>query len=280
MTVLATDLDGTLIPLARNNENLADLAKLAKFITENKLQLVFVTGRHLSSILTMMTKVDLPTPDWIIANVGTEIYENKKNAKFDRLDVRQFLELEAYRDRLDQNAGGLSVEKLAKRLTQVEGLTLQENEKQSRHKLSYYCDAKKIERLMGQIYDLLPSDDLGYDLIASVDPFTGDGLLDLLPKNANKSYALNFWCQQQTIPVEQLIFAGDSGNDLHALTAGFCAILVSNAADDLRAEIRSHHQKEFGSEKKLFCATRPATSGVLQGLQHFVEDEATSPGIL
>ena len=49
--VLATDLDGTLIPLANNPSNKEDLCRLVSRLDEHKLGLVYVTGRHFSSSL-------------------------------------------------------------------------------------------------------------------------------------------------------------------------------------------------------------------------------------
>jgi HAD superfamily hydrolase (TIGR01484 family) len=62
-----------------------------------------------------------------------------------------------------------------------------------------------------------------------VDPFEGQGLLDFLPRDVSKAYALKWWSDYHGVSHSDVVFAGDSGNDLAALTAGFCAILVANA---------------------------------------------------
>ncbi|MEZ6089426.1 MAG: HAD family hydrolase [Pirellulaceae bacterium] len=62
-SVLATDLDGTFIPLTDNADNDRDLASLRDHFAGNDQTLVFVTGRHLESALHAIVEHALPTPD-------------------------------------------------------------------------------------------------------------------------------------------------------------------------------------------------------------------------
>jgi len=71
--VLATDLDGTLIPLNGSDSNVSDLATLAEQLRPNNVQLVFVTGRHFESVTAAINEDRLPKPDWIFCDVGTTI---------------------------------------------------------------------------------------------------------------------------------------------------------------------------------------------------------------
>ena len=73
--ILATDLDGTLIPLPGNQANAADLAELTRLIPNRCVTLVFVTGRHLESVEAAIIEHGLPIPDWIICNVGTSLFQ-------------------------------------------------------------------------------------------------------------------------------------------------------------------------------------------------------------
>ncbi len=58
--VLATDLDGTLIPLANDEQNQRDLRQLKAELSDRDLSLVFVTGRHFESVQQAIAEYHLP----------------------------------------------------------------------------------------------------------------------------------------------------------------------------------------------------------------------------
>ncbi len=260
MDVLASDLDGTLAPLESNQDNLRDLERLTSILKQRAMQMVFVTGRHLSSIQKLRATVPLPQPDWIIANVGTEIYQ---------IVAGRPTLVTQYSDHLTQLADGCTLEALIAKFSVGRGLRQQEDEKLGQHKLSYYCDANQLDELRRQVQEQMAEQSIAYEVVASVDPFNGDGLIDLLPRGVNKSYALQWWSQTNA-PASEIIFAGDSGNDIHAMLAGHRTIVVSNASTDLKAQVTEHHRETFGNLERLFIAKRPATSGVLDGMKHFL----------
>ena len=101
-----------------------------------------------------------------------------------------------------------------------------------------------------------------------VDPFTGEGLIDFLPQGVSKDYALRWWVEHTGRDEQTILFAGDSGNDLAALTAGYRSIVVANADESVAQAVSDAHQNA-GWEDRLFLAQKPATSGVLEGLRHF-----------
>ena len=69
--LLATDLDGTFVG------DQEALEKLLRFFDDSpdEVALVYVTGRHLSSARSLIAKEGLPTPDMLITDVGTSIYQ-------------------------------------------------------------------------------------------------------------------------------------------------------------------------------------------------------------
>lgn len=258
--VLATDLDGTFLPLTGNSENRRDLDSLHHELKSRHMALVFVTGRHLSSIVSVMETESLPKPNWIISNVGTAIGCVEKTG--------QIVPSSGYANHLSQIIHEYSVARLRQELTAFESLTEQEDEKQSDYKLSYYCDADSINELSEQINKHLDENSSPYRLIASVDPFNGDGLIDLLPKGVSKAYAIDWWCQDQRFDSSEVIFAGDSGNDFAALTAGYRSILVGNASRELAERVQQIHDANDWQDR-LCLPDEHATSGVLRGLQYF-----------
>ncbi|MET0961049.1 MAG: HAD family hydrolase, partial [Psychrobacillus psychrotolerans] len=68
--MLATDLDGTLVG------DKAALQSLLHYYNESfqDISLVYITGRHLNSALSLIASEDLPAPDILITDLGTAIY--------------------------------------------------------------------------------------------------------------------------------------------------------------------------------------------------------------
>ncbi len=258
--VLATDLDGTLIPLDDNRQNEADLKAVASYLSMHHMLLTFVTGRHFESVSHARQQYGLPLPNWIICDVGTSIFERQPSG--------EFAAVEAYQEHLGQLIASLPIRELESRLRFVDGLRIQEPEKQGRFKLSYYADASRLSELVGATERELERDDAPYSIIHSVDPFTGDGLIDLLPAGVSKAYALAWWTEYVELNPTAIIFAGDSGNDLAALTAGYRAIVVGNADRSLARQVTQLH-REQGWKDRLLLASNSATSGVLEGLRWF-----------
>jgi maltooligosyltrehalose trehalohydrolase len=257
--VFATDLDGTLIPLNGNTANLLDLNLIRRELASRKIEVVFVTGRHLDSVVDAIDQHHLPVPEWVMTDVGTTIYRRQDNG---------YRILDEYQCHLRQITLAMPIDELRSRFESLPGLRLQEPHKQGRFKLSFYADRHVLPELVQQIELQLNKLSAPYGVIHSLDPFHGGGLIDLLPAAVSKAYALDWWSESVNLKREQLVFAGDSGNDLAALTAGYRAIVVGNADRTLAQQVHAAHQAQ-GWCDRLFLATSPASSGVLEGLNWF-----------
>lgn len=261
--VLATDLDGTLIPLSDCSENKTDLQRLSKTIREKEIQLVFVTGRHLSSVQAAIKEFKLPSPDWIICDVGTSVFRTTSSSAFEPS--------KEYADCLRKILGANDIQPLADLVKHVPGLQIQEDEKQGRFKLSYYADAQQLSTNCEAITAALNASEVAHEIIASVDPFNGDGLIDILPLGVSKAFGLNWWASFREIEAQSIVFAGDSGNDLAAMTAGYKTIVVGNADPALAKQVKLHHEKNDWKDR-LLLAESCGTSGVMEGLKFFDEE--------
>lgn len=258
--ILATDLDGTFIPLNNDPQNKADLQTLAEQFQSRGVSLVFVTGRHFESVSNAIREFELPVPEWIICDVGTSIFQLQPSG--------EFTPVKAYQDYQDQIIASLPVDSLREQLQPLSGLRLQEAEKQGRFKLSYYVDAAELESLVDQVQSVLDRSNAPYSIIHSVDPFNGDGLIDLLPATVSKALALEWWLKENRLDPQKIVFSGDSGNDLAALTAGYRTILVGNA-DRALAQRVYHLHRQSGWKNRLYLAEGTATSAVLEGCRWF-----------
>jgi hypothetical protein len=158
---------------------------------------------------------------------------------------------------------------------------LQEEEKQNRFKVSYYTDPDlKMEVVRERISILLKAHGVSSTVIWSRDDAARCGLLDILPPKANKLQAIRFLMKQEKIPETDTVFAGDSGNDLDALTSGLQAILVKNSA----ADVRKAAFEELGKKGLTDCLyiakgglhgmNGNYAAGVVEGLVHFFPEVA------
>ncbi len=257
--VLATDLDGTLIPLPGNPDNRVDLETLRACIAKHGLELIYVTGRHLASVLAAIHEHQLPTPDWIICDVGSSVYQRDSRDTFASVDK--------YRELLGSLIQACPIDQLKELLADLPELQLQESEKQGTFKLSYYTDASVLSDVSGRIREKLARLQAPYSLIDSVDPFNGQGLIDLLPRDVSKQFALRWWSRHRQVAYERIVFAGDSGNDWAALTSGCRAILVGNASRELATRVEAACRDH--DTVCLYLAQGHATSGVLEGCRWF-----------
>lgn len=239
------------------------LSCLQDRIAAQQLEVVFVTGRHLESVIEVIQHKDLPQPQWILCDVGTSIF-HQDSAGYDQ----PYRPLQSYVNHLDQIVGTFSVSQLLTEIKPHSGLRLQEPEKQGRHKLSFYCKARTIDEQVQRIEHRLQTMGAPYRVVSSIDPFNGDGLIDLLPLGTDKASALLWWAAFRDHNADEIVFAGDSGNDFAALTAGFRAIVVGNADRQLAAQVAAEHRR-LGHPERAYLASGHATAGVLEGCRHF-----------
>lgn len=257
--ILATDLDGTLIPLTGNSQNIADLKMLRQQIENIGIELVFVTGRHLESVESAIEQFDLPQPDWIVCDVGSSVYQNSN---------RGWQPVSKYQTELRDALGCKSMRSFHEHFDEHDLLRLQEPEKQTDFKMSFYADGKNLGLAKSSLTDELVRLRINGSIIASVDPFNGDGLLDVLPTGVSKQFALDWWLNHLNFDREQVAFAGDSGNDFAAMTAGYKTIVVGNADAELVQQVTKFHATQDW-EGRLHVSKQQATSGVLDGIRTF-----------
>jgi sucrose-6F-phosphate phosphohydrolase len=266
--VLATDLDGTLIPLPEVEENRRALGELTRLLRTHRRLLVFATGRSVLSMEEAIATHGLPHPDWAVCDVGTTIHRFVGRGK----DAAR-----RYEEHLEELSGGVDRAEVEEALAGMEGVQMQDPGAQRRFKVSYYCEAERVGAVEREAADRCAARDLPYEALTSVDPFSGVGLLDFVPHGVSKAHALVWLATHADFHPGEVIYAGDSGNDLAALVAGFRAIVVGNARPELRAEVE-RDLVEKGRGERFFGARQLATSGVLEGCRHyglFPEGEGT-----
>lgn len=159
-------------------------------------------------------------------------------------------------------------------LHDFQALRLQEPQKQSRHKLSFYTPLTlNAQHLIEQIQARLSEFDICANLIWSIDEATQQGLLDILPARANKLRAIQFLMQARGFQHDQVVFAGDSGNDLDVLLSDIPAVLVANADNTLKAQLADALGDTMYLPRGGYLGMNGNYSaGVLEGLAHYRAD--------
>lgn len=262
--LLATDLDRTLLPNGTHPESPLARARFRQFVTRPEVKLVYVSGRHRELVIAAIADYDLPQPHFVIADVGTSVYE---------ICGSDWRLCEDWRQKLMATWHACGPAQLAAVLADLPGLRLQEAAKQSALKLSYYTAAlDDPAELMAEVQARLAATGADTHLVWSVDETTGTGLLDVLPAGAGKRQALAYLRSQLGIALDKTVFAGDSGNDMEVLVSDMPSVLVANAHDAVRAEAvrRGDGNTLYLARGGLAGMNGCYSAGILEGVMHFL----------
>jgi sucrose-6F-phosphate phosphohydrolase len=266
--LLCTDLDRTLIPNGAQPESPGAREVFHRLVKRDDVQLAYVSGRHRELIEQAINEYDLPQPDFVIADVGSTLYQ---------IEAENWQRREEWDEQIAPDWGDLSREALAQLLHVFGDLRLQEPAKQNRHKLSFYVELSvDAAALQVQMKRLLDEHGIKANLIWSIDEAEHVGLLDVLPASANKLHAIEFLMQKQGYGRLDTVFAGDSGNDLDVLKSDVPAVLVANASPELKQQVAHIHKASLCTARGGFLGMNGNYSaGILEGAAyHWPEIEA------
>ena len=266
--LLCSDMDRTVIPNGLQAEHPDAHKRFAAFCRLPEVVLAYVSGRHLASVLQAIKKYRLPEPDFIISDVGSKIHH---------FSHQQWQEISAWEQKIDKDWRGKSHLQIMQMFDDIVELQCQEMDKQNTHKLSYYLPLHADhDYIMKQMQDRLKKQNIDASLIWSVAEPKSIGLLDVLPRYATKLHAIEFLRQQQGFSLNEVIFAGDSGNDLAVLSSEIPSVLVANAADDIRlaaqqlAVQQGHQQALYLAGSAVLGMDGNYSAGLLEGVWHFL----------
>jgi hydroxymethylpyrimidine pyrophosphatase-like HAD family hydrolase len=264
MHILATDLDRTLLPNGPWPADPEAIALFNRLTDEHEILLVYVTGRNLALTEQAIREYGIRYPHVLCGDVGSTI-RNCRGGRWED-DPGWERRVHAASPRWDaETVGGA--------LAGIDGLRLQEPEHLNPFKLSYYLDHHRRGELLGLVQRAL---DPGFDaaVVYSFDSVKEIGLLDLLPDSATKLTALQYVAQEHGVPEEMVVFCGDSGNDVFALTAGFSGVLVKNADEQLvdavrRAQSDRPELRVYFARGGFMGLNGNYTGGVIEGAHHY-----------
>jgi len=265
--LLCTDMDRTIIPNGRQPEHPQAREYFRQLCGLPVIKLVYVSGRHLQLIEQAIAEYQLPKPDYAITDVGTKIYCR---------DQTEWAEIPAWQKQIAGDWQGRSHDQLQHALSRFTELTLQEQSKQNDFKLSYYLSlAADHDKILQQVDQQLTQLGVAASLIWSIDEPQQVGLLDVLPLNATKLHGIEFLQMHLGYGPQEVIFAGDSGNDLPVLGSSIRSILVANAEPQIKQQAQQLAEQN-GNAESLFLAQQDNfplggnySAGVLQGIAYY-----------
>jgi hypothetical protein len=257
MKYLATDLDKTLIPNGNASyDNTLDL--FFKIINDYKIGLVYVTGRKLSSIVESIKDYNLQKPEFIVSQVGTKIFSFENEP----------VELVSWNEHVKNFNPNWDGQKIKELLFEISGLDLQNESEQNEFKISYYVkNFDQTEIITDEVKTKLGNKKIEFNSVLLRDHETKIVYLDILPIGVNKYEALKFL--SNLLKFEDLIFAGDSGNDFDVLISDIKSILVNNASVEVKDTILKSNLINCYLASGKNGLNGNYSSGIIEGLVHY-----------
>ncbi|HTB81903.1 MAG TPA: HAD-IIB family hydrolase [Opitutaceae bacterium] len=238
--LFCSDLDGTLVGNPESSQRFK--ATWEKIPARRRPLLVYSSGRLVDDMRRFFIDREvLPVPDYSIAGVGTQIYDERKGRM-----------LEEFYRHLATNWDLKLVQELAGHFP---GMQPQPAEFQHAFKSSWF-----LERATPETLRELDQQLAALGLEAAI-VYSSARDLDILPRRATKGGALQWLCEQLQVPLDQVLVAGDTGNDSSLfLLPGVRGIIVENAQPELF---------EATVEIPTYTSRLVMADGVLDGLRHY-----------
>lgn len=273
--LLCTDLDRTLLPNGEEEESALCRRVLWRLLALRQTKLAYVSGRDLNRVIEAIEHYQLPVPDVIVADVGSSIYFPHASRWQLSADWQRYI---------SRAWNGVSNETIRAAVSCTSGLRPQENSRQSQYKCSFYVDHLADWAFLRElIKERLIKLGVSAALVFSHDPENGVGLLDVLPATATKVEAVRFLQQRESLSDNQVLFAGDSGNDVSALASSLYSVIVANADQPTR-DATAQLAASTGNSGCTYQAVGALTlapgltlngnyaAGIVEGLLHFQPD--------
>ncbi|MBE9096667.1 sucrose-phosphate phosphatase [Tychonema sp. LEGE 07203] len=237
--LLVTDLDNTLV----GDDEATQVFNQRLQSMRSQICLVYATGRSQASTCELIAQKQLLAPDYLIAGVGSEIYQ----------DGTQDLDWAEY---LSQDWDKIAIASLAQ---QFKKLKPQPPQTQNPWKISYCLEpSAENNSIIQELQQTLTASGLAGQII-----FSSNRDVDILPKTSNKGNALTYLQKRLQIPSELTLVCGDSGNDISMFEQDVRGVIVANAMSELLA-----WHRECGG-KNHYLAAAGCAWGIMEGMTYF-----------
>ena len=237
--LFCSDIDNTLLG---NPESARRFVTAWKSLpADRRPLLVYNSGRLVADMQHLVAGGQLLAPDYYIGGVGTQIFDARARKTSDAF--RAYISEGWNRTRADEITAG------------TPGIRPQPAEFQEEFKSSWYLENATSEVLRDLEQRLAAA---GLDAAVV---YSSARDLDVLPRKATKAGALQWLANHLGIPLEQVLVAGDTGNDAGMFRLpGVKGIIIENALPELL---------EATVDRPFYSSRRVMADGVLDGLLHY-----------
>ena len=234
--LILTDIDNTL------TGDEAAMQDFFRLIAEAPMHVGFgiATGRRFEEVVRMLQELDIPRPEVLITSVGTEIYYGK-NYTMDR-SWQKHIQF------------GWEPERVREVLDGREGFYPQPDHEQSAFKVSYQIDPAAAPKL-SRIKRLLREGGVRAKAVLSHNMF-----LDVIPTRAGSGVSVRHIAYKWNFPLEQILVAGDSGNDEGMLTVNALGVVVGNYSSEL---------EKLRNLPRIYFAGGRHAAGIVEGIRYY-----------
>jgi sucrose-6F-phosphate phosphohydrolase len=257
-------MDRTLLPNGHWEADGNAIELFNELTVKHGVLVVYVTGRNLELTEKAVAEFGVRPPDILIGDVGTSIRKYSNGEwHFD----------DGWIDHVRRVSPRWDAQTIRASVAGIDGLVEQEAEHQNPFKQSYYADHARRDDILAAIGERIQGrfDEV---IVYSYDSMDDKGLVDFLPDSATKQTALEYVAEEYHCEKGDVVFCGDSGNDIFPLTAGFSGVLVRNADEQLVENVRAAMAgnpalKVYFARGGFRGLNGYYTSGVLEGADHY-----------
>lgn len=244
--LIMADIDNT---LTGDDAAMEDFFKLISEAEDN-IGFGIATGRRYEEVIKLMEANSIPQPEVLITSVGTEIYYGKNYTR-----DRSWLKHINFR---------WDPELIRSVLDGIDGLHIQADTEQSTFKVSYEVDASVAPKI-GAIKRIMREHGIRAEVVFSLGMF-----LDIIPSRAGSGASIRHMAYKWGFPLENILVAGDSGNDEGMLAGNTLGVVVGNYSPELE------RLKDY---PRVYFAKAHHAAGIIEGINHYnFLDRITIPG--
>lgn len=233
--MIVADLDNT---LTGDSESLAEFNELIR--EREDIGFAVATGRRIDSALELIEELGLPRPDILDTDAGTQLHYGEKLTP-DLTWQKQI-------------GHAWQPDEIRAIVDNIPGCFRQSEDRQSQFKISYEVDVRVAPKL-NEIKRLLRQAGIKARVIWSLGMY-----LDILPVRGGSEISMRHVLWKWGFSPENVLVAGDSGNDAGMLLGRTLGVVVGN------------HSKELNRLKnrpRIYFAEGHHARGVLEGIDYY-----------